>query len=149
MSYKFKIENAEQSKRVQKILFDLGYRWIDAILETEPINTDKPYIYAGVVNFNLIQYGISKDAFESSPAKEIDVSWLTPKPTHTIDIQHGMEVYSAYTDMRCLIVVSHIREGAENTYALLNEFEVITSFMKKDAMAKYLIMNNYQLVERS
>ena len=68
MNVKFKIENSEQFKRLQKVLFKLGYSFGGSIEIVDSPNTR--FVYAK--NNNNIYLGLSSNVFKDDPAVEKD-----------------------------------------------------------------------------
>ena len=68
MNVKFKIENLEQFKRLQKVLFKLGYSFGGSTEIVDSPNTK--FVYAE--NNNKIYLGLSSNVFKSDPAVEKD-----------------------------------------------------------------------------
>ena len=65
---KFKVENSEQFKKLQKVLFKLGYSFSGS---TETIDSPNVrFVYAE--NNNKIYVGLSSSIFKDDPAEEKD-----------------------------------------------------------------------------
>lgn len=69
MSLKFKVKNLEQFKRLQKVLFKLGYTFGNSSTEIKNCPNTR-FVY--VENNNKIYVGLSSSIFKDDPAVEKD-----------------------------------------------------------------------------
>lgn len=70
-AYKFKVASPEQSERLQKVLFEMGYSWTRG--SKEPRNTEFPHIFAdanGSIKWTGITGGFSEYCNEECDTEE-------------------------------------------------------------------------------
>ena len=66
---KFKVENSEQFKKLQKVLFKLGYSFHG---DTETVNFSHSTRFVYAEDNNKLYLGLSSSIFKSDPAVEKD-----------------------------------------------------------------------------
>lgn len=71
--YKFKVDSPKQSKRLQKMLFKLGYGW--AFSGDQLLTLEFNELYANVHTKQLTQSS-SRSYFDAHEYKEVDIDWL-------------------------------------------------------------------------
>lgn len=82
---KFNIgNNPEVSKRVQEILFELGYKWEPDAQKAK--YTGEPYLFTGTYKDNAITWNDDEETFKSSTAEEINIEWMKPQPKETVEL---------------------------------------------------------------
>lgn len=84
MNYKVKVNNPAHSEAVQKVFFELGYRWIGSMWIACSNNTmqiNKPYLYFNK-NSAEIKFGNNTSKFEESGHKLLNLDHLDPQLQH-------------------------------------------------------------------
>ena len=83
---KFRVSSEEESEVIQKILFEMGYKWTICAPE-EAMFLTKPFLYAN--SDGLLGYGSNLDMFLQYQHQEHCINYnpmLVPKITKTITI---------------------------------------------------------------
>lgn len=88
---KFRVNSEEESKIIQKLLFEMGYKWYKWLCceekEMRHHNTDRPFLYAS--DKGRISFDDREVNFLDSPYKEFVVKYtlvIAPKKHKTITI---------------------------------------------------------------
>lgn len=74
LGYKFKVTSPEQSKRLQKVLFKLGYTWWGK--STEVLTCPHSEVYINKSCKSITQSS-DRTCFDKHEYKEADIEWLT------------------------------------------------------------------------
>lgn len=72
--YKFKVDSPEQSKRLQKILFKLGYSW--EYSGKVVLSLDHTAVYANIQAKHLT-FSSNRTYFDKHKYQLVDIDWLT------------------------------------------------------------------------